>query len=38
VNAPTGFDLRANASAAPLEEIDVSDPQLYFGDAWHPYV
>jgi cytochrome P450 len=37
MNAPVGFDHGSNAASLPLDKIDVSDPQLYYDDAWHPY-
>jgi cytochrome P450 len=37
MNAPVGFDHASNAASLPLDKIDVSDPQLYYDDAWHPY-
>ena len=33
MNAPVGIDF----SARPLDTFDVSDPQLYQDDSWHPY-
>ncbi len=37
MNAPVGFDHGSHAASLPLDKIDVSDPQLYYDDAWHPY-
>jgi cytochrome P450 len=37
VNAPVSSDHRTHAATAPLDQIDVSDPQLYCDDVWHPY-
>ena len=37
MNAPVGFDHGSNAASLPLDKIDVSDPQIYYDDAWHPY-
>ncbi len=31
------YSAREDAYSKPLEEIDVSDPQLYFTDTWYPY-
>ena len=37
MNAPVDFDHRTHAATLPLEQIDVSDPRLYFDDVWYPY-
>jgi cytochrome P450 len=37
VDAPVNFDHRLHAATVPLDQIDVSDPQIYFDDAWQPY-
>jgi cytochrome P450 len=37
VNAPVDFDHRQHAATLPLDAIDVSDPRLYYDDAWRPY-
>lgn len=37
MNAPVDFDHRQRAATMPLDAIDVSDPQLYYDDAWRPY-
>ena len=37
MNAPVSFDHHTHAATAPLDQIDVSDPQLYFDDVWYPY-
>jgi cytochrome P450 len=37
MNAPVHFDPVADASATPLDQIDVSDPKLYQEDIYYPY-
>ncbi|HVC59282.1 MAG TPA: cytochrome P450 [Acetobacteraceae bacterium] len=37
MNAPVNVDPKAHAWSLPLDKIDVSDPQLYYDDAWQPY-
>ena len=37
MNAPVSPDLAEAAWSLPLDRINVSDPQLYQDDAWHPY-
>ncbi len=37
MNAPVGFDHRTHAATVPLDQLDVSDPQLYHDDVWQPY-
>jgi cytochrome P450 len=37
MNAPVNIDLALDAWSVPLDRIDVSDPQLYQDEAWHPY-
>ena len=37
MNAPVGIDPRDDASAIPLDKIDVSQPRLYQDDIWEPY-
>src|ERR1700690_2349394 len=37
MNAPVDVDLKARANTIPLEELDPSDPQIYYEDAWQPY-
>ena len=37
MNAPVNADPATNAWTIPLEQIDVSDPQLYQDDTWYPY-
>ena len=37
MNAPVDIDHKALAASLPLDKIDVSDPRLYFDDAWQPY-
>ncbi|MBN9563216.1 MAG: cytochrome P450 [Alphaproteobacteria bacterium] len=37
MNAPVDFDPVKDAFAKPLDQIDVSDPQLYRDDIWYPY-
>ena len=37
MNAPVNVDPKAQAWSLPLDKIDVSDPQLYYDDAWQPY-
>ena len=37
MDAPVSFDHRLHAATVPLDQIDVSDPQLYFDDVWEPY-
>ena len=37
MNAPVDFDHRQHAATLPLDAIDVSDPRLYYDDAWRPY-
>ena len=31
------YDPREDAYSKPLDQLDVSDPQLYFTDTWYPY-
>jgi cytochrome P450 len=37
MNAPVNADPARDAWSIPLDRIDVSDPQLYQDEAWHPY-
>jgi hypothetical protein len=37
MNAPVNADLITNSWDIPLEQIDVSDSQLYQDDMWYPY-
>src|SRR5262252_4089500 len=37
MNAPVSVDPREDAWSIPLDKIDVSRPQLYQDDVWHPY-
>src|SRR6185312_11000866 len=37
MNAPVNIDPRAHAWSLPLDKLDLSDPQLYYDDAWQPY-
>ena len=31
------YDPREDAYSKPLDQLDVSDPQLYYTDTWYPY-
>jgi cytochrome P450 len=31
------YDPREDAYSKPLDQLDVSDPQLYYADIWYPY-
>ena len=31
------YSARDEAYATPLDQIDVSDPRLYYNDTWYPY-
>ena len=37
MNAPVSIDPHEDASAIPLDKIDVSQPRLYQDDIWEPY-
>ena len=37
MNAPVSYDPSHAAWSLPLEQIDVSDPQIYQDDTWEPY-
>ncbi len=37
MNAPVNFDPRAHAWSMPIDKFDLSDPQLFHDDVWHPY-
>ncbi len=37
MNAPVDIDLKARATSVPLEDLDPSDPRIYYEDAWQPY-
>ena len=37
MNAPVDMDLKARATSLPLENLDPSDPRIYYEDAWQPY-
>ena len=37
MNAPVDVDLKARAHTLPLEELDPSDPRIYYEDVWQPY-
>jgi cytochrome P450 len=37
MNAPVNMDLSGPAWTTPLEKFDVSDPQLYQDDSYHPW-
>jgi cytochrome P450 len=37
VNAPVDLDHKTLAYSLPLDKVDVSDPRLYYDDAWRPY-
>ena len=37
MNAPIDMDLKSRASTLPLEDLDPSDPRIYYEDAWQPY-
>src|SRR6185312_8153689 len=37
MNAPVHVDPTGKAWQMPLDAIDVSDPQIYQDDTWHPY-
>ena len=37
MNAPVDVDLKARALNTPLDDLDPSDPQIYYEDAWQPY-
>jgi cytochrome P450 len=37
MNAPVNVDPRTHVYALPLDQIDPSDPQIYYDDVWQPY-
>lgn len=37
MNAPIDIDLKTRASSVPLEDLDPSDPRIYYEDVWQPY-
>lgn len=37
MNAPVDVDLKALAHTLPLEDLDPSDPRIFYEDAWQPY-
>ncbi len=37
MNAPVSYQPGKDVGAIPLDQIDVSDPQIYADDAWRPY-
>src|ERR1700733_7987392 len=37
MNAPVDVDLKALANTIPLEDLDPSDPRIFYEDAWQPY-
>jgi len=37
MNAPVNVDPRTHACSVPLDQIDPSDPQIYYDDVWQPY-
>jgi cytochrome P450 len=37
MNAPVDVDLKARAFNSPLEDLDPSDPRIYYEDVWQPY-
>src|SRR5882757_2996710 len=37
MNAPVDVDLKARALTSPLEDLDPSDPRIYYDDVWQPY-
>ncbi|MDR3533580.1 MAG: cytochrome P450 [Rhodopila sp.] len=37
MNAPVDIDLKARATSLPLEDLDPSDPRIYYEDVWQPY-
>jgi cytochrome P450 len=37
MNAPVNVDPRTHAYALPLDQLDPSDPRLYYDDVWQPY-
>ena len=37
MNAPVNVDPNTHAYTVPLEQLDPSDPQIYYDDVWQPY-
>jgi cytochrome P450 len=37
MNAPVDIDLKTRAASLPLEDLDPSDPRIYYEDVWQPY-
>src|SRR6201996_8144736 len=37
MSAPVDVDLKSRAYSLPLEQLDPSDPRIYYEDAWQPY-
>src|SRR3984957_10035525 len=37
MNAPVDVDLKALAYSLPLEDLDPSDPRIFYEDVWQPY-
>src|SRR6202451_2675244 len=37
MNAPVDVDLKSRAYSTPLEDLDPSDPRIFYEDAWQPY-
>jgi cytochrome P450 len=37
MNAPVNLDAQEDAWSIPLDQLDVSQPQLYQDDVWYPY-
>ena len=37
MNAPVDIDLKTRATSLPLEQLDPSDPRIYYEDVWQPY-
>lgn len=37
MNAPIDIDLKTRATTVPLEDLDPSDPRIYYEDVWQPY-
>src|SRR3954453_4519511 len=37
MNAPVDVDLKTRAHTLPLEDLDPSDPRIFYEDVWQPY-
>src|ERR1700679_770813 len=37
MNAPVDVDLKTLATTLPLEDLDPSDPRIYYEDVWQPF-